>query len=122
VSGPTGDRHRRVVSHYYELVDTNRFAELVELFHEEVVYERQGTPTIRGRQALLHFYQRDRVIAEGKHQLSQILTGENWVAVRGQFQGRLRNGESVKVRFTDWHHFSGDYIDYRNTLFPAGQV
>lgn len=119
---PGTDGHQQVVRGYYELIDANRFSDAVTLFHEEVTYERQGTPTIHGRVALLNFYQHDRVIAEGKHQLDQVLGGGNWVAVRGQFQGRLRSGETVQIPFTDWHHFRDDLIDYRNTLFPKGQV
>jgi ketosteroid isomerase-like protein len=119
---PGANWHRHVARRYYELIDSSRFSEAAALFHDEVIYERQGTPTIHGREALLHFYQHDRVIAEGKHQLEQVLAEGNWVAVRGQFQGRLRNGEPVEVRFTDWHRFRDKFIDYRNTLYPGRQV
>jgi amino acid adenylation domain-containing protein len=119
---PGANWHQHVARRYYELIDSSRFSEAAALFHDEVIYERQGTPTIHGREDLLHFYQHDRVIAEGKHQLEQVLAEGNWVAVRGQFQGRLRNGEPVEVRFTDWHRFRGKFIDYRNTLYPGRQV
>jgi uncharacterized protein len=110
------------VRHGYELIDAGRLDEYLALFHEDIVYERQGTPQIRGLAAMRRFYERDRVISTGRHSTDQILAGDSWVAVRGSFTGTLKDGSSVQLRFTDWHHFRDGRIDRRETLFPAIQV
>lgn len=111
-----------LVRSYYDHVDAQRLEDLLSLFDEEIVYERQGTPTIVGRDALRRFYEEERVIESGSHQLDQVLPGEDWVAVRGRFEGRLRDGQQVRLRFTDWHHFRNGKIVRRESLFPGRTV
>lgn len=111
-----------IVRSYYDHVDAGRLDELLALFHEEVVYERQGTPTIIGLPALRRFYEEERVIASGAHFLDQVLPGVDWVAVRGRFAGLLRDGRRVELRFTDWHHFEDGRIVRRESLFPGRTV
>lgn len=50
------------------------------------------------------------------------MTDGNWVAARGTFAGRLRDGEEVELVFTDWHHFTAGRIDHRQSLFPGRAV
>lgn len=111
-----------IVRTYYDLVDAQRTEDLISLFHDDVVYERQGTPTIVGLAALRRFYEQDRVIDSGAHRLDQVLSGEDWVAVRGGFEGLLRDGSRVSLRFTDWHHFQDGKIIRRESLFPGRTV
>ncbi|MDX6432943.1 MAG: uncharacterized protein QOE54_5309 [Streptosporangiaceae bacterium] len=111
-----------IVRNYYELVDADKVDDLVALFHDEVVYERQGTPEINGKAALRRFYEEERIIAEGSHRLGSVLTDGDWVAVRGRFEGTLTNGDRVEIRFTDWHRFRDGLIDRRETLFPGRRV
>ena len=68
--------------------------------------------------ALRRFYEWDRPIASGKHELEQVIADGAWVAVRGRFMGTLKDGTGTDVLFTDWVHFRGDLIDLRETLFP----
>jgi ketosteroid isomerase-like protein len=107
---------------YYQFVDAGRIDELLALFHEHVIYQRQGTPDIHGIAAMRQFYQHDRVIAAGCHVIDQVLAGGPWVAVRGNFIGSLKDGSEVDLRFTDWYHFCHGLITRRETLFPAAQV
>jgi uncharacterized protein len=111
-----------LVRNYYAYVDAQRLDAMLELFHEDIVYERQGTPTIKGIEALQRFYQQERIIESGTHSLDQVLPGKDWVAVRGRFAGRLRDGRQVTLRFTDWHHFQNDKIIRRESLFPGPTV
>ena len=111
-----------IVSLYYELVDAGKVDELLTLFHEDIVYERQGTPDIHGIAAMRVFYEKERVIDEGRHELGQLMSDGPWVAVRGRFEGRLKTGTQVRLRFTDWHRFRDGLIDRRETLFPGLQV
>ncbi|MFC4909846.1 nuclear transport factor 2 family protein [Actinomadura gamaensis] len=117
-----GSELERLVRNYYELVDADRLDDLLALFDDEIVYERQGTPTIVGIDALRRFYREERVIASGTHTLDQVLPGESWVAVRGGFRGRLRDGSAVDLRFTDWHLFRAGRIVRRESLFPGRTV
>lgn len=111
-----------VVRSYYDYVDEQRTEEMLALFHQDIVYERQGTPTIEGIAALQRFYEQERIIESGAHSLDQVLPGEDWVAVRGRFAGRLRDGQEVMLRFTDWHHFQDGKIIRRESLFPGRTV
>lgn len=111
-----------LVRRYYMLVDVGRTEDLLALFADDVVYERQGTPTIRGKAELRRFYSADRMIVSGRHDLEEVLPGKDWVAVRGTFCGTLKNGEWVELQFTDWHHVVGDKIDHRQSLFPGRAV
>ncbi|ACZ00285.1 MULTISPECIES: nuclear transport factor 2 family protein [Thermomonospora] len=111
-----------IVRSYYEHVDAHRLEEMLALFDENIVYERQGTPTIVGIEALRRFYEHERIIESGRHFLDQVLPGTDWVAVRGRFEGRLRDGRQVRLRFTDWHHFRDGRIVRRESLFPDEAV
>ncbi|GAA2609971.1 nuclear transport factor 2 family protein [Actinomadura fulvescens] len=111
-----------LVRSYYDHVDAGHLEALLALFHDDIEYERQGTPTIVGLPALRAFYESGRVIADGAHRLDQVLSGDDWVAVRGRFEGRLRDGEEVRLRFTDWHHVRDGKIIRRETLFPGRTV
>ncbi|MCP2339571.1 nuclear transport factor 2 family protein [Actinomadura rupiterrae] len=117
-----GSELEKLVRTYYELVDADRLDDMLALFHDEIVYERQGTPTIVGIDALRRFYRDERVIASGAHRLDQVLPGDEWVAVRGGFAGRLRDGSPVDLRFTDWHLFRDGRIVRRESLFPGRTV
>ncbi|WP_019633386.1 nuclear transport factor 2 family protein [Actinomadura atramentaria] len=113
----------QIARRYYALVDAQEVDALVALFHPAVRYERQGTPEIVGIDALRRFYEGERVIASGSHHLEQVLADGDWVAVRGRFDGVLRDGERVEVRFTDWWHFDrAGLVDRRESLFPGRSV
>ena len=45
----------RIIDTYYQMVDSGQWAELCELFSDDIVYERDGTGAIVGNAALLHF-------------------------------------------------------------------
>ncbi|WP_067491689.1 nuclear transport factor 2 family protein [Actinomadura hibisca] len=111
-----------IARRYYELVDADRVDDLLALFHDDIEYQRQGTETIRGIKAMRRFYEGERIIAGGEHRLDQVLAGDAWVAVRGRFEGVLRSGEQVALRFTDWLHFRDGLIVHRESLFPGRQV
>ncbi|MET8327368.1 nuclear transport factor 2 family protein [Streptomyces sp. NPDC005181] len=55
------------VREYYELVDSGRVRELVELFADNAEYHRPGYEPLQGRAGLGNFYQTRRVIRDGAH-------------------------------------------------------
>ena len=95
------------VRRYYELVDEGAYDELVELFAEDVRYERPGRAAIEGREALREFYEEGRPLDEGRHELELVVADGATVAVRGRFSGR-QGDESVAFAWADFHEFEGD--------------
>ena len=118
----TATWHGNIVARYYKLIDRNAVDELLALFHEEVRYDRVGTPPINGHRALERFYRCERGIESGRHQVDALLSNNEWVVARGSFVGRLRSGEEVDIDWTDWHHFRDGLIDYRQSLFPGRRI
>lgn len=91
---------------YYDLVDAGDYEELVSLFATDVVYERPGQATIRGREDLREFYETGRPLEDGTHTLHSVVRDGDTVAVRGSFEGK-QDGESVEIGFADFHEFDG---------------
>lgn len=118
----TESSNERIVRRYYECVDASDVQALLGLFAPDAVYFRQGTPTISGMDELRRFYTEGRAIRSGAHTLDAVLVGTEWVAVRGTFNGVLKNDEDVAVDFTDWFHLSDGLIDKRQSLFPGRAV
>jgi ketosteroid isomerase-like protein len=111
-----------LVRRYYEFVDAGNFEEVFKLFHPDIVYERGGTRTMHGIDELKKFYHSDRVIQTGRHEIQTLLTEASWVVVRGVFNGILKSGEKVEVRFADFHEFSENKIRRRYSYFMDRSV
>ncbi|MCW2762958.1 MAG: nuclear transport factor 2 family protein [Marmoricola sp.] len=110
------------VRRYYTTVDTLGVDEVVALFTANAVYRRPGYEPMHGTNDLRAFYGGQRVIAEGRHTLVQVLLDGANTAVQGEFRGVLRDGTSVKIRFADFLRFEGDLIAERCTYFDAPAV
>ncbi|MGW2871062.1 nuclear transport factor 2 family protein [Kitasatospora sp. NPDC001225] len=118
-ASPIQDAVRR----YYSLVDANRFDELVELFTADATYERPGYQPLVGRDELTAFYQGERVIADGRHTVDQLLLSGREAAVRGSFTGTLKGGDAVSLRFADFFRTDGTGLfAHRVTYFFAPLV
>ncbi|GAA1391615.1 nuclear transport factor 2 family protein [Kitasatospora putterlickiae] len=111
------------VHRYYALVDANRFDELVELFTTDATYERPGYRPLVGRGELTAFYRGERVIADGRHVVDQLLTSGQDAVVRGSFAGTLKGGDAVSLRFADFFRTDGNGLfAHRVTYFFAPLV
>lgn len=110
-----------VVRRYYELVDAARYDDLVELFAEDVRYERPGQPTIEGRDALREFYESGRPLEDGTHEIHSVIVEGRTAAVRGSFTGK-RRGEQVQFGFADFHEFEDEVIARRYTYTDRDEV
>lgn len=98
------DLHQRT-REYYRLVDADDLDGVLDWFADDAVYYRPGYDPIRGRQELRAFYGGERVIASGQHVLESVLGDGRSVAVRGRFEGTLKDGSAATVGFAD-------FIDY----------
>jgi ketosteroid isomerase-like protein len=95
---------------------------LVSLFTSDCSYHRPGYPAIEGQPALRAFYTDTRIISTGRHDLARVLEDERGVAVEGTFEGCLKNGEQVSVRFADFFEMRDGLIAVRRTYFFTPQV
>lgn len=106
---------------YYELVDDGAHDELVALFSEDVVYERPGQERIEGREALREFYDAGRPLSDGQHELHDVVSDGDTVAVRGSYRGQ-QEGEPVELGFADFHEFEAGEITRRYTFTDRDTV
>lgn len=114
-----GDRIRAL----YSLVDAGDLDGLAALFAEDARYTRPGYPELVGRTAIDRFYRQDRVIASGQHTLESVMTSGDEVAVRGSFDGLLRDGRPVAHRFAEYFALnSARQVVMRETFFAVAHV
>ncbi len=102
----------------FDVIDGCAWNRLPDLFAKECVYERPGYDPIRGIADLLRFYEHDRIISRGHHQLSHLVQIEGLSACWGTFRGVSRNQEPLEEQFADTFELSADgYILRRKTYF-----
>lgn len=116
------ERIEAATRRYFELVDARAFDEMFELFDEAIVYERGGLPTIEGIAAFRSFYEGTRAIERGAHTVELLVVSPPWTIVRGRFEGILRSGEAVTIRFADFLLFGPDRILRRWSYFAGRSV
>ncbi|HEX9339287.1 MAG TPA: nuclear transport factor 2 family protein [Pseudonocardiaceae bacterium] len=111
------------VHEFYRLVDAGALDDLAAMFAQDAHYDRPGYPTLSGRAAIDHFYRHERVIAAGQHRLDSVVVSGNETAVRGSFDGVLRDGKPVRHRFAEFFVFTADgLIGTRETFFAIAHV
>jgi steroid Delta-isomerase len=107
---------------YYELIDAGDLDEMYTLFADDIVYRRPGYDPLEGIEAFRDFYEGERVIEHGSHTLRSVVAEGDLVAVEGDFEGVLRDGRGVAVRFADILEFNDGLIVRRDTYFDAPAV
>lgn len=90
------------VRRYYELVDAGDVEGVVGCFADDAVYHRPGYAPMVGAEALHAFYSGERVIADGRHVLDELVVDGERVAVHGRFTGTLKDGSAAQVGFADF--------------------
>ncbi|MFE2276755.1 nuclear transport factor 2 family protein [Streptomyces sp. NPDC059454] len=120
-SAPVDPVH--TVRTYYRLVDSGDVPGLVRLFAPDAEYHRPGYNKLTGHAELERFYREDRVIADGTHRLSKVVSQGREVAVHGTFEGVLRDGTKTSVRFADFFSVTAEgTFSLRETFFHAPLV
>jgi steroid delta-isomerase len=111
------------VRRYYELVDERDFAAVVALFTPDCTYHRPGYDPIVGAAGLRRFFERDRPIVGGQHEVTAVVADGERIAVQGEFRGELRGGERTDLRFADFFELAPDgRFARRDTFFYAPMV
>jgi len=110
---------------YYPLVDAKDITGLLSVFDHDIVYHRPGYPPIVGLADLRRFYQRTRVIAAGRHMITNVVRDRpaGKIAVEGTFEGQLQDGSAASLRWADfWATRPDGRATRRDTYFFAALV
>ena len=110
------------VHDYYAAVDSGDVEAVLSLFAQDCVYERPGYAPLLGHGDMRRFYSEDRVIAEGKHTITTVVEQGTLCAVEGGFEGVLKSGKQVSIRFSDFFEMAGDVIARRRSYFFTPSV
>jgi len=113
--------HAERVRAYYDAVDDERIDDLLELFADDVVYDRPGQPPIEGKDELEAFYREQRPLEDGSHTVHDVLVDDGEAAVRGTFSG-VQDGDDVAFGFADVHVFEDGRIAERYTYTDRDTV
>lgn len=105
------------VRRYYTLVDHNDVSGIVALFAPDAVYRRPGYEPLVGRERIEEFFTGDRVIADGRHDLTELVADDGSVAVRGTFEGTLKDGSAASAEFADFFTSSPEGLFLRRTSY-----
>jgi hypothetical protein len=112
-----------VVRSYYELVDANRVEDMLTLFEDQAIYRRPGYEPLNGKSMLRSFYNGVRIVEHGSHQITRMISQDRFAAVVGCFEGRLKSGLQVNVRFSDFFSLNEQFlIVERDTFFFAPSI
>lgn len=106
-----------LVQRMFALIDCQSWADLDQVFHEAVTYDRPGYPRFTGRAEVAHFYRETRIIGSGRHQLEGIVGNAERAACWGKFVGVSRDGRPIEIDFADSYHFRGDKVIARKSYF-----
>ncbi|MFD1633634.1 nuclear transport factor 2 family protein [Haloplanus ruber] len=109
------------VREYYDLVDAEEYDDLVALFAPDVTYERPGQSPIEGREELRRFYEEERPLSKGSHEVHTVVSDGDTVAVRGSFSGR-QGDRQVAFGFADFHELENGQIVRRYTFTDRDEV
>jgi ketosteroid isomerase-like protein len=107
---------------YYTVVDSGDADATIALFAPEATYDRPGYDTLTGPQ-IGEFYRGERVIASGAHTVHEIIADDTRAAIRGVFDGVLKDGSTAREGFADFMEFDDqDRISARTTFFFRAAV
>lgn len=101
----------------FKAVDSLNWDELRELFHPEIVYERPGYEPFAGLERVMQFYQKERILASGEHQIERIVFEGSYGACWGRFLGYKKDGSAVDELFADVYSFHDGKIRTRRSYF-----
>ena len=111
------------VRRYYDLVDAADVEGVLDCFADDGVYHRPGYAPMVGTEALRAFYGGERVIADGRHELDELVVDGHKVAVHGRFVGTLKDGSAAQVGFADfWVLDEQDRALTRHSFFDSPAV
>jgi ketosteroid isomerase-like protein len=110
---------RQFIENMFAAVDASDWDRLQGFYHPQCSYDRPGFAAIEGVGQLMRFYSDERPIKSGLHRVDAVLEEDGGACAFGAFDGRLRTGEAISLRFADRYVFDGEVIRARTTYFYA---
>ncbi|MEW1902939.1 nuclear transport factor 2 family protein [Streptomyces sp. NPDC057242] len=111
-----------LVARLFQVVDSRTWDDLGEVFADDAVYERPGYPALEGLDRIRHFYEHERIIASGAHEVDQVTGGLAAAACWGRFRGASRDGTALDEGFADTYLVRDGKIAYRRTYFYRAAI
>ncbi|GCE09778.1 nuclear transport factor 2 family protein [Dictyobacter aurantiacus] len=108
---------KNTITELFLIVDSRDWDKMISVFCPNIVYERPGYAPIVGIDQLLHFYQHERVIASGKHDLEHIVIDRHRGSCWGRFLGVKKDGTDIDELFADVYIFEDEKIKERRSYF-----
>jgi ketosteroid isomerase-like protein len=102
------ERLRTVLLAMYAAIDANDFDVLGAAYGDDAVFHRPGTEPLRGRRAIVEYYAEGRGIEGGRHVVEHVAIDGACGAAWGTFDGRLRDGTAISLRWADCFSFAKD--------------
>ncbi|MEU9030712.1 nuclear transport factor 2 family protein [Streptomyces sp. NPDC048383] len=106
-----------LVFRLFQVIDSRSWAELGEVFTEDALYERPGYAPLEGLERIRHFYEHERIIVAGAHEVTQVTGASAAAACWGLFQGTSSDGEPLNEAFADTYLVREGKIEHRKTFF-----
>lgn len=102
-----------IVQKYYADIDAQDVPAALRHFASTAVYRRPGYAEMDGLAAIEEFYSGTRALI-GSHVIDSVVGSGPEIAVRGHFDGSLRD-EPLQFRFADFWLFAGAEVIERNS-------
>jgi uncharacterized protein len=111
-----------IIVNLFRAIDSSNWDAIAGVFHPEIVYERPGYAAFKGLERLLYFYQHERVLASGTHNLERIVYDGDAAACWGRFVGKKKDDSDVDELFADVYTFEDGKIRHRRSYFFRAAV
>lgn len=108
---------RSLIVRLFSAIDSCDWTMLINIFHQEVVYERPGYESFNGLERVLYFYQEERIVLSGNHFIEGIVVDGAYAACWGCFYGIGKNGDNLSEKYADVYSFQDGKIKTRQSYF-----
>ena len=101
----------------FRTIDDKEWKNLNIIFHQDIIYERPGYQPLIGINCVKNFYENERLVLLGQHQIEQMIVVGNQGACWGQIIGTKKDGSIIDELFADVYHFRDHLIIARRSYF-----
>jgi ketosteroid isomerase-like protein len=113
---------KNLICELFQAIDSHNLKALSHIFHHDVVYERPGYEKFVGVNRLLYFYQHERILASGKHDIECIIVEGDRGFCCGRFIGVKKDNSEADEKFADVYSFKDGMIKTRRSYFSRPAV
>jgi ketosteroid isomerase-like protein len=106
----------------FSVIDSANWERVQQFFHTDVVYRRPGYASIDGIARVMDFYRNERIISRGQHDVEGVVSHGEQIVCWGIFNGILKSGDEVSVRFADVYQTKNGSIIARETFFSQPAI